>query len=107
VREPGEFNLHSILIPIRYHGISIFVIYFLRQRRRYPPRRGLFFFRGSTPMRIDVASSSIKFSSDKLPICLMIPPVQLGVATARMQCRGLVPAKPGAFRLFVSITASQ
>jgi len=98
VRELGEFNLHSILIPIRYRGISIFVIYFLRrQRRRYPPRRGLFFFRGSTPMRIDVASSSIKFSSDKLPISLMIPaqfPILAtrGVATSRMQRRGLVPA---------------
>jgi hypothetical protein len=50
-------------------------------------------------MRIDVASSSIKFSSDKLPISLMISPVQLpilatrGVATSRMQCAGTLAGK--------------
>jgi len=61
--------------------------------------KGAVFFRGSTPMRIDVASSSIKFSSDKLPISLMISPVQLpilatrGVATSRMQCAGTFAGK--------------
>lgn len=108
-RESLGFNLHSILIPIRYRGFPFlwFTSYTGSTGTICTAKEGV--FRGSTPMHTDVASSSIKYRTiNNLPSRWY---TSLSILAMRADSSPLSDRLPQgnrkAFRLFVSITVSQ
>jgi len=96
------FNLHSILIPIRYRGFPFlwFTSYGSSTGTICTAKEGV--FRGPTPMHTDVALSSIKYQTiNNLPSRWYTSLSILAMLSVERS------GQRKAFRLFVSITVSQ